>query len=56
MALSLAAVGSFEVHVYEMGQECGSSSSEVVVPLTDELQAFCKQHGLDLVSGTSDRC
>lgn len=56
VALSLAAMGSFEVHIYEQSQEGGSSSSEVVVPLTEELQAFCKQHGLDPVSVTSARC
>jgi 2-polyprenyl-6-methoxyphenol hydroxylase-like FAD-dependent oxidoreductase len=48
-ALALAAAGC-EVHVYEERPDGFSPSSEVGVPLTEELQSFCKQHGVELVS------
>lgn len=48
-ALALLAAGC-EVHVYEESPDGFSPSSEVGVPLTEELQSFCKQHGVDLVS------
>lgn len=48
-ALSLMSAG-LEVHVYEESPDGFSPSSEVGVPLTEELQSFCKQHGVELVS------
>lgn len=48
-ALALQAAGC-EVHVYEQNPEGVSSSAEVGVLFTEELQAFCQQHQLDLVS------
>jgi hypothetical protein len=36
--------------VYEQSPDGFSPSSEVGVPLTEELQSFCKQHGVELVS------
>lgn len=48
-ALALLAAGC-EVHVYEESPDGFSPSSEVGVPLTEELQSFCKQHGVELVS------
>lgn len=50
LAAAVALSQLCEVHVYEQSESATTVSCETAVPLTEELQSWCKVHGVDLVS------
>jgi hypothetical protein len=50
LAAAVALSQLCEVHVYEQSESATTASCETAVPLTEELQSWCKVHGVDLVS------